>query len=346
LRARRAARLLALLLPWALRAGVAAGSQRPESEPQRPDSNIITTLILFAAAPSGLYRSRDWGGSWRLVEARGGDDPQQVGPVQAILPVGPDVYVGGANGLAVSRDFGESWKRLDLAGPIVSLLASRYAIADPTVFAGTPGGLLRSRDAGLKFEPLGPAGTPVFRMEWPGPALLAATGRGVLRSDDSGDSWKPPGTGLPPGPARALAPSAFFVVDPTLFTSVGSAGVFYSADGGASWSAKGLAGHTVNDLVWFGPYVYAAAEEGLFRSEDAGATWKPLGEGLAGRRVRQLLFPAAPDSGAEALVATDDGIFRTFDGGHHWARVGLQGEAVSRVATFPPPERALPGRPR
>jgi photosystem II stability/assembly factor-like uncharacterized protein len=342
LRTRRAGLLLALVLPWALGAGLAAGSQRPESEPQRADSNIITTLILFAGAPSGLYRSRDWGGSWQRVESRGGDDPQQVGAVEVILPVGPDVYVGGANGLAVSRDFGESWKRLELAGPIVSLLASRYPVADPTVFAGTSGGLQRSKDAGVRFEPLALSGTPVFRMEWPGPALLAATGRGVLRSDDSGDSWKEPGTGLPPGPARALALSAFFMVDPTLFASVGSAGVFYSADGGASWRPKGLAGHTVNDLVWFGPYVYAAAEEGLFRSDDAGATWGRLGEGLEGRRIRQLLFPAAPDSGAEALVATDDGVFRTFDGGHHWVRVGFQGEAVSRVATFPPPEWARP----
>jgi photosystem II stability/assembly factor-like uncharacterized protein len=308
---------------------------------------VLTTLVLFASAPSGFYRSRDWGGTWKLVErpSLSGDDPQQVGPVQAILPVGPLVYVGGRNGLAVSPDFGETWKRTSFSGEVLSILASRFhPFADPTLFVGTPGGLMRSRDAGTEFESVDLQGAPVFRMDWPGPALLLATGRGVLRSDDGADTWKSPGTGLPPGAARALAVSSFFAMDPTLFTSVGSSGVFYSANGGDSWTPKGLPGHTVNDIIWFGPYVYAAADEGLFRSEDAGVTWKPLGTGLAGRRVRQLLFPGYPDSGAEALVATDDGIFRSFDGGHQWSRMGLQGEAVTCIATFPPPPRVQPSR--
>jgi photosystem II stability/assembly factor-like uncharacterized protein len=333
------------LLAAAMLAAWPARALEPDPS-QVTDSPIVTTLILFAGAPSGLYRSTDWGGSWKRVERRSlaGEDPQQVGAVQAILPAGPLVYVGGANGLVVSPDYGESWKRNELAGPVLSILASRYALADPTVFVGTPAGLLRSRDAGTRFEPAGVAGTPVFRMEWPGPSLVLASGRGVLRSDDGGDTWKGPGAGLPGGKAQALALSSFFAIDPTLFASVGASGIFFSADGGESWRAKGLPGHTVNDLIWFGPYVYAAAEEGLFRSEDAGATWKPLGAGLAGRRVRQLLFPAAPDSGAEALVATDDGIFRSFDGGHQWARIGLAGEAVSCIATFPPPPRIQPLR--
>jgi photosystem II stability/assembly factor-like uncharacterized protein len=240
---------------------------------------------------------------------------------------------------------GETWKRLSFPGEVLSILASRFhPIADPTLFVGTHGGLLRSRDAGTEFESLDVRGAPVLRMDWPGPALLLATGRGVLRSDDGGGTWKGPGAGLPQGAARSLAVSSFFAVDPTLFTSVGSSGIFYSADGGASWVPKGLPGHTVNDIIWFGPYVYAAADEGLFRSEDAGATWKPLGTGLAGRRVRQLVFPGYPDSGAEALVATDDGIFRSFDGGHTWSRMGLQGEAVTCIATFPPPSRIQPSR--
>ena len=314
---------------------------RPESSAaQRTESPVVTTLILFAAAPSGFYRSRDWGGTWKLVErpTLSGDDPQLVGPVRAILPLGPLVYIGGQNGIAVSADFGETWNRLKFSGQVLSILASRYhGVADPTLFVGTPGGLLRSRDAGIEFAPVDSEGAPVFRMEWPGPALLVASGRGVLRSNDAGDSWKGPGSGLPPGPAQSLALSSFFAVDPTMFTSVGSAGIFYSADGGDSWIPKGLKDHTVNDIIWFGPYIYAAADEGLFRSEDAGATWKPLGTGLAGRRVRQLFFPGFPDSGAEALVATDDGIFRSFDGGHSWERMGLKGEPITCLATFPPP---------
>jgi hypothetical protein len=103
------------------------------------------------------------------------------------------------------------------------------------------------------------------------------------------------------------------LIDPTLFASVASGGVFYSADGGRAWRSSGLEERIASDLVWFGPYVYAVTDAGLFRSEDAGRTWAPLGEGLQGQRLRRLVFPTAPQSGAEALV-TPRRLFRSFDG--------------------------------
>jgi photosystem II stability/assembly factor-like uncharacterized protein len=306
---------------------------------QVPSGPVVTTLVLFAGTPAGLFDSRDWGSVWRAVEpiSTTGADQRQPGAVHAILPLGPLVFVGDDLGLVVSEDYGQTWRRRDVAGPVLSIMASRYPVADPTLFVGTSNGLLRSRDAGVHFDPLSLQGTAVTRIEWPGPALVVATGRGVLRSDDGGETFEAPGAGLPGGEARAFALSSFFAADPAMFASVGSEGVLYSADGGRAWRPSGLAGGTVTDLVWLGPYVYAVSDAGLFRSEDAGRMWKPLGEGLEGRRLRRLLFPSAPQSGAEALVATDDGVYRSFDGGHHWQRVGLQGQVVNCVATFPPP---------
>ena len=167
--------------------------------------------------------------------------------------------------------------------------------------------------------------TSVHRLEWPGPALVMATARGVLVSNDGAKSFTGPGTGLPAGEVRAMALSSFFAADPVLFAAVGAKGVYRSADGGATWKPSGLEGHTVPDLVWLGPFLYAAADRGLFRSEDAGRTWAPLGDGLTAWSRSRLMFPLAPDSGAEAFLATDQGVYRTGDGGMRWESAGPEG---------------------
>jgi photosystem II stability/assembly factor-like uncharacterized protein len=293
---------------------------------------VVTSLTLFAGSPNGLWRSRDWGGTWERARAE---------PAHTILPLGPRVYAGGEKGVLVSEDFGNTWTDQGLETAVLGILPSRYPLSDPTVFAGTASGLLKSEDGGKTFRPTPLAGTPVHRLEWPGPALVVASGRGVLVSMDAAATFTGPGDGLPPGEARALALSSFFAVDPVLFTGIGDQGVYRSGDGGRSWLAAGLAGHTVNDLVWLGPFLYAATDQGLFRSEDVGKTWSPLGEGLAGRAALRLMFPLAPQSGAEIFLGTDQGVFRTADGGHHWMKAGLAAERILCLATFPPPAPVL-----
>jgi photosystem II stability/assembly factor-like uncharacterized protein len=165
-------------------------------------------------------------------------------------------------------------------------------------------------------------------------------------SSDAAATFRGPGAGMPVAEVRALALSSFFAVDPVIFAGVGDRGVFRSSDAGATWTAAGLDGKTVRDLVWLGPLLYAATDQGLFRSENAGRAWSPLGEGLNGRAVLRLLFPLAPASGAEAFAGTDKGIFRTTDGGLNWTRAGLSEERILCLATFPPPAPVLGGKRR
>jgi photosystem II stability/assembly factor-like uncharacterized protein len=328
---RRALRVLGLLT--ALTGVAALVRTQPASAP------VVTSLTLFAGTASGLWRSTDWGERWERAEGRSeGDSLKAVGAVHAILPMGTRVYLGSETGLFVSDDFGQAWKRSELQKSVLAVLPSRYPQSDPTVFAGTRDGLLRSRDGGRTFLPTSLSGTPVTRIEWPGPALVVGSGRGVHVSMDAADTFEVAGTGLPPGDVQALALSSYFAADPVLFASVGSHGVLRSEDGGRSWKPCGLDGMTVSDLVWLGPILYAATERGLFRSESAGKTWSPLGEGLAGAAPRRFLFPLAPASAAEAFLATDRGVYRTADGGLRWIPRGLAGEAVLAVGTFPPPD--------
>ncbi len=307
---------------------------------------VTTSLTLFAGTPGGLWRSRDWGGSWqRVLGQTTGAHLDALGAARGILPLGPLVYVGGEEGIYVSKDFGEAWERVGSSAPVLSLLSSRYPQSDPTLFVGTADGLLKSEDGGRTFAPTSLQGTPVFRLEWPGPALVTATGHGVLISSDGGAHFVGPGQGLPGGDVRALALSSFFAVDPVLFAGVGQAGVFRSSDGGKTWVSVGLAGQRVGDLIWLGPFLYAATDGGLFRSEDGGRSWTQLGA-LGAVSPTQLLFPLAPVAGLEAFLATDQGLFRTTDGGRQWQPAGFRGESVLAVATFPPPSPLRRGKTR
>jgi photosystem II stability/assembly factor-like uncharacterized protein len=299
-----------------------ARAQQPQAQP------VVTSLTLFAGTGSGLWRSRNWGADWERA---------RPGAVHAILALGPRVYAGGDEGVLLSEDFGQTWKAIDVGSTVLAVLPSRYPQADPTVFAGTAGGLLKSADGGTTFKATALGTAPVMRLEWPGPALVVATAQGVRVSVDAAGTFGEGGQGLPAGDVRALALSSFFAVDPVLFAAVSGQGVFRSSDGGRTWAAAGLAGRAVNDLVWLGPFLYAASEDGLFRSEDTGRTWTPLGEGLRGRAVTRLLFPLAPASGSEIFAGTDQGVYRSADGGLRWLRAGTIEERVFSLGTFPPP---------
>ncbi len=296
---------------------------------------VVTTLSVFAGSAAGLWQSKDWGGSWQLVRLSKDASLEGLGAAHCVLPQGPRVYACGAGGVVVSEDFGVSWRRAAIEGPVQALLASRYAAADPTVFAATPRGLSISQDAGLTFPEVSLPGTAVSRLEWPGPALVLATSRGVLVSSDAGRTFRGPGPGLPEGQVAALAISTFFGTDPVLFAGVGQGGVYRSSDGARTWALSGLTERSVNDLAWLGPLLYAATDRGLYRSDDAGKHWSLLGKELAEREVTRLLFPLMPASGSEVFAGTDEGIYRSSDGGLNWIRTSFPKERVLALATFP-----------
>jgi photosystem II stability/assembly factor-like uncharacterized protein len=319
-----------------------ASAQDPSSSQPAPPA-VVTSLTLFAGTSEGLWRSQDWGRSWEIVRGKSSGVPlEKLGAARAILPLGPQVFVAGAGGFFLSSDFGETWQQ---RGPVLdasALLISRYPQSDPTVFLGTATGLQKSADAGQTYRPTGLGETPVYRLEWPGPALVAATGDGVRVSLDGGATFT--GSALPTegNAVRAVALSSFFAIDPVLFAAAASGGVFRSGDGARTWEPAGLAGEKVFDLVWLGPFLYAAGEQGFYRSEDAGKRWTRMSDSPG--RPSRLLFPLAPAAGLEAFLSTDRGVFRTADAGAHWHPAGLEGKDVLLVATFPPPEPMTKGR--
>lgn len=333
---RLAAPLVALAVVFALAPGRGEGQLPP----------TISSLTLFAGTAEGLWRSGNWGGSWQRVlgKASSGVTLDDLGAARHVLPLTTDVWVAGEGGLFHSPDFGESWERVSSMTGLRAVLLPRWPQADPAVFVGTGSGLLRTLDNGRTWVGRGLEGVALRRVEWPGPAMVVACDRGLLVTMDEGATWAGPGEGLPEGPVVAMALSSYFAVDPVAFAAPASGGVYRSSDGGRKWAPSGLADQKVGDLVWLGPFLYAAAEGGFFRSQDAGATWTRLSDspGVPGR----LMFPLAPAAGTEAFLATDRGLFHTIDAGEHWRARGFDGQPVLDVATFPPPDPVRSKKPR
>jgi photosystem II stability/assembly factor-like uncharacterized protein len=329
-----------------LNLALAASANAQTPTPHPTVEPVVTTLTIFAGTPEKLWRTKDWGSTWEPVEGVTKAKQEPLSDVRALYPTGSRVYAGGKGGLAISDDFGVTWTRVAERETVLAVLASRYPQADPTLFLGTTRGLLKTLDGGNTLLPTAIQGTPVLRIEWPGPALVVASGRGVFVSADAGETAPAPGKGLPAGAeVRALAVSYYFQIDPVMFAGFRGAGVYRSSDAGESWHFAGLQGREVNDLAWLGPVLYAATDAGVLRSEDLGKSWAAFGQGLSGR-VNRLLFPLLPDSGAVVFAATDQGVFRSEDAGLNWRFSGLKGENVISIATFPSPERLPPRRPR
>ena len=265
-----------------------------------------------------------------------------LGAARAIVPIANQVWLGGDNGLYLSEDFGETWAPVSLTKGIRSLLLSRWPAADPTVYAGTGDGLLRSRDGGRTFAPTALSGTAVHRLEWPGPALVVACDRGLVVTRDEGAHFAGPGQGLPAGPVQAMALSSYFTVDPVAFAAPASGGVYRSSDGGATWKASGLSAQVVGDLVWLGPFLYAAGRARVLpqpgrRGQLDAARGEP-------RAALAADVPARAGRGPRGLPGHRPGPLPV-DGrrGALGRRRGSPASAVLTVATFPPPE-PTPGK--
>jgi len=122
---------------------------------------------------------------------------------------------------------------------------------------------------------------------------------GVSVSLDDGVTWQ----ALAPPDERALA----------LFARPGGevymgtpAGVYRTADGGATWSPDGLGGDSVTVFAASAAGMLAGTPEGLFLRGPSG--WRAYGQGLDGRAVYAIR--AEPSgTGERLIVGTDQGVY-------------------------------------
>lgn len=292
---------------------------------------------VYAAARSGVFVSRDGGGSWRGLAY-----PQASGIEWCVVAVDPSAagrLLGANNAQGVllqSRNAGRSWRRV--TRPIrggVSFRAVAFAPSDPrTVYAGTnafrsggsagdriaAAGVYVSRDGGGTWQPANDAHSRDANVTAiavdprdPRVAYAATRRRGLLKTTDGGGRWRAVNRGLRGTDAQAVA------VDPTdgrrVYAGMEDAGIYVSTDGGAGWRAcsDGMDPEaSIHDIVIHpkDPKVLYAADvrSGVYRSTDAGKLWVRIGAGLTTRAAQALAMSA---DGATLYAATEGGgVFR------------------------------------
>lgn len=210
--------------------------------------------VLAGSDVAGLYRSTDWGATWRAVNAG-----VYLLPTVAALQFSPTVpgkvYAalgnGSSGGIAVSVDGGVTWE-------------TRPGAARFNGGTGRPG---RVTGHLLAFD------------DARGLLYAATWNQGVLRSADDGHTWQ--ATGLSGADLRSL------VIDPAnpdvLYATTYMSGVYRTTNASAAtptWTALASSPRDVEELRMIGGSLYGAAGvDGVFSSSDGGATWQRLGSG-------------------------------------------------------------------
>jgi photosystem II stability/assembly factor-like uncharacterized protein len=298
-----------------------------------------STGLGFVGTASGLFRTRNRGESWRIVDIGLEDTAVQC------VAVGPNrLVVAGteADGLACSRDGGATWQSPpDLSTRSVTAVAisRRGAVA-----AATDVGTFVSVDAGESWR-LHAAGADrvLSLLSLDDTLYAAAEGTGIWRSTDNGASWTDASTGLHASLLSSLAVSR----DGTLWLGGSAEGVRAWHDGawqernaglpdsvvlGLSVSVDGsvLAATPHGIYVWSGaewqataaaePVGAVVATRRIFAigahvsvSDDVGRSWRPLDTPFS---VKDVISVAT--DGQSVVVATTTLVWRTTDDGDHW----------------------------
>lgn len=266
----------------------------------RPGHESQPGVVYAGTAPAGLFRSDDWGASWKSVEsinrhenrkywrAVAGGPIEGGPPVQSIEidPCDADHMYVAISGAYVTTDGGESWRlfshRAVSGSPQAKMFISQIASnVPPGIDPAAAHDMHR-----LRIDPKDPD------------RLWTQAHLGVFRSDDAGRSWEDVTAGLPsfhgfPIAVTRREPDRVFVVP--LVTGSGN----FRTTGG---------------------------QFAVYRTDDAGATWTRLTEGLPGPNDYQSAYREAMDTDGldpeGVYVGTSNGqIYASSDGGDHWQRL-------------------------
>ena len=234
------------------------------------------------------------------------------------------------------------WTGIGPEGGTVTALAA--APSRPgLIYAGTPGGVFRSPDAGRTwiFAGAGPFSRGDLDSLAVHPRIptiaFAGTASGLFKTTDAGASWT-----RVAGIDRTISALAINPRSPRiLFAAVFGGPLLRSEDHAVSWTAPPSAPVNVLSIA-FDPArpqtVYAASPDaGAFKSTDGGKSWARLTRGLPAE-LTPVLVVVDPRQPQRLLLAGlfGQGLYRSSDGGATWRPSPGLGADDVRVLAFDP----------
>jgi hypothetical protein len=216
---------------------------------------------------------------------------------------------------------GQTWTQT--GGPGAGMVQS-FAASDGAVYAGTPGAVYKSTDAGLAWVNSSgglPSGALFGSMAATSKHVFAGTQSNKLwRSADGGQSWVSASTGLPqPGIIQVVARGDdLFVINGQngLPGNIGS--LFISSNQGDTWTPIA----TPSSIFTVMPeqnFLFAATVTGVIRADGAGSSWSSFSSGLPiGGLVKHILRVG----GGTLLADTGNSVYRSVNNGQNWTPSG------------------------
>ena len=232
----------------------------------------VNTQIVYAGTGSdGVYKSTDGGSTWTATSP----DLPPLPTNALVVDATGVVFVANDAGLWRSRDGGASWTMLQLWMPVSSVVIDP---ASQVLYAGAPEwyprGVFKSADGGDMWDDTGLSeGIAIASLAVSQSVVYAGTSHGVLKSI-GGTNWTAASGGIQE-PATSVAVSS---ANPDVAYAGTNSALFYTVDGGGSWSPVLPYPVISVTIAPSNPSVaYVATWYGSGMTEDGGMFWQASG---------------------------------------------------------------------
>lgn len=299
----------------------------------------LSKATLYAGGPTGVFKSIDGGGTWRLtgLDMATREEMDTAAALRWGLPASFKASSVVTQVAINPRSPGTLYAATEAKGGATYLQRRLFKSIDGGASwndSGSPWDNGVDSISSLVIAPSDPATLYLARFDG-----MGDTAAPVARSTDAGAAWS--GTmyvvlkvlAVDPGDSRTIYGGTYdYPSNPWDFFPNG---VVRSRDGGASWASTGLTGSGITALAvdpansrtlyaaTFGDFPKGKLFKGVFKSLDAGETWdtshKGLGTFIGTASTVTALVVDADDSNTIYLGMAGAGIFRSVDAGASWS---------------------------